>query len=572
MKFSLRSSSILLLFLLCSALATAQINVKVPITLQRVSSLEEIEEGAVYAIGARNDKNELRFLTNNEENNKLKSEAVEKCTENKLTVEKTNLLWTIVPTTSSAFLISSYESGKHLQQKKADATDIILTDKKNDQCYWSISAKNNDFFNIIRNKRYLGIYTAMSNHFGAYSDLFGKDTLRIYKYSPPLSERQGDQTLPADGVRLCLTNNNQARTKGGTAADASDALLGDGTLAPFDGLEIWTAERKGGNTFTLKNENGYLAHDLTTQSTAAVWQILNGHVCTTESSPRYLCYNASTQTWETLSGEEAETEGYLNIIADDPTTTTSTQGVCTLHGGWTATALAALSSDGVRALDLTNIALPTSPLAFNDEALTQNTPIYIKESERALVPASWTWAVACGENTNELVQSSITLTDRKPLFTDRDISVKSGQITYRRPAEANVWQTLSLPFDAKLSTGEAYSYTSSSGETLSFTKASTLSANKGYLVRKTSTGNIPLSSTSCTIKATPNVAESLQPFRATSDTLQVTASSPTLYFLKSDESTFRAAAAGSRLMPFRAYLVSPSTASKPRMFRFRIKR
>lgn len=572
MKFSLRSSSLFLLFLLYSALASAQINVKVPITLQRVSSLEEIEEGAVYAVAS---DTLLLFLSSDPESkNSTFRQALtcSNCTGKKVEITEDKLLWELTRDSNGRCLLLSYKEGLYLQHTNKSSKKFEFSEKANENCYWTLTQLSNQTFSLTFNDYFLAATDSPRNYFSNYKDKLYSPALRIYKYSPYLAKRIGEQTLPANGARLCLFGNYLARTKDGTAADASDALLSDGTLAPFDGLEIWTAERKGDNTFTLKNTNGYLGHDLTTQSTAAVWQILNGHVCTTESSPRYLCYNASTQTWETLSGEEAETEGYLNIVADDPTTTTSAQGVCTLHGGWTATALAALSSEGVCALDLTNTALPASPLAFNDEALTQNTPIYIKESERALVPASWTWAVACGESTNELVQSSITLTDRKPLFTDRDISVKSGQITYRRPAEANVWQTLSLPFDAKLSSGEAYSYTSSSGETLSFNKASTLSANKGYLVRKTSTGDISLSSTSCTLKATSSAATSSQPFRATADTLQVTTPSPTLYFLKADESTFRAAAVGSRLMPFRAYLVSPSTAVKPRMFRFRIKR
>lgn len=340
------------------------------------------------------------------------------------------------------------------------------------------------------------------------------------------------------------------RLASGVAATTDDALLCNGMLAPVEGLQTWTADVADDGSFTLRGEDGYLDYELGSSATAAVWEVTDGHLRTREDVARYLRYDEGLEAWRLT---ELATEGvaaFLAEVVERPARTVDEQGVCTLTGGWTASALAEMDWDGVRCLDLTQTHLPRKALPFAGAPATRNLPVFVNAQESAYVPSAWRFVVACGTR-NELL-GEVALEDGEPVYTDRAIHVDEGAVTYGRTGcTPGRWQTICLPFDARLTAGTAYGLTSYESGELTFAEAERLTAGTGYIVLPDESGSIAAIAKGGDLQTETVADEGLGGVFAR---WTVTEADGEVYFLTQGGETFRRAAARSSLPPFRAFL------------------
>ncbi len=518
-----------------------------------------------YALSGTNEKGHEMFLTSNfyTDKTKLLGKALT-TNDGCITVDDASLLWKIEVTEKGTYKLLSVKEQKYLKLK-TEKTGLEF-DSKGTEWYASFTEDGNVILRTDKeSNRQLAVafnYMKEISYFDNYTSSADKNVLLGLKvYQPTFSQLTGPNTSPANDSRLCLGSRSYFRQSDGSLASLSNALLRDGTLAPSDDLPIYTAVVSGNGTFALKGESGFLDYNLQETPSECLWQITNGHICTTENAVRYLCFQ--NNSWTVCDEETAQADAWLYAVAEEPQFTADAQGVYVLTGGWSASRLAAFTADGVRCLDLTQLVLPQNPKSFS--ALPANVPIFVSSEYKDYIPQAWRFAVACG---NENVMTNVmqyTLTDRTPFFTDRRIKVSTSQLKYRRTdMPTDKWQTLSLPFAAKIESGRAFAYKGRNEDgTLQFEETTTVEANTGYIILPSALGIFSAESKEGYVECKEGTTE----FKGTNNTLTIAQSSFPIYLLHPTEQCFRQAAAGSTLPPFRAYFQT----SGARSLRIRMK-
>lgn len=528
-------------------------------TFRRIAQLSEIDDYAYYAIVfPDNYQNAVAVSTTLFKQTRLLAYDVGGAAGDEVNVPVDKVAWTFKLLGNGLVEMHAVSGNGVLRRTTANDAGLSFADTPDAQCTWQIVSLGNGRFNFCEPNTGRGLSRSISGD-TQYFDNFKnppKNGFCVYRFSTRYSDQTGQARLPADGCTVTLCNEGFVPLGTGTAADATDYMLCDGQLARMPGMLLWTCEQTGGNDFALRTGADYLGYDLQPHAERAVWRITGGHVCTTETTPRYLCYDAVRHAWQVVNETDALVTALPTNVADAPQRHTADNGICYLTGGWCADALANVELADAYCLDLTEAVLPRAPRPFNQAAATANMPVFVSAGMTHCVPASWPFVVSCSASERTLLRP-YTLKDREPFFTDRSFKVSAGQLTYSRPADGS-WQTLCLPFTAKVTDFKAAELTAATADgTLSFADRTTIEAGHAYIVK--AQGSLQVGSTAGEVAPNLSLSGALQgsfmPF-------EVKATADGIYLLVPQTSTFRHAAAGSRLAPFRAFLCPGSNATR----------
>lgn len=520
-------------------------------------------------VGSVSGDGELYFLsaaTEGKSTSKMK--AVKLSTDEKGRVVATDdCLWKVELVGTTQLRLRSLTAEAYLSRKGDDKLDLMLASNANKLCDWLYdqSADNSlHLYATSEKNRQLSVdlNTNGSSSFANYSTSYVRERSLTFYHASTLSE--GCNVWPQPNEEVCLTTNDmqQACAWGGGVVSCSDAALMNGHIAPFNDLQTWTIEfvADGNNQFYLKSGDKYLSYEITPTNQKCAWTIRDGYICTTDDEPRYLDYDGGT--WR-VAADASELSQCIRLckVETAPTKNVTAQQVYVLNGGWTSSTLANCSFEDVRCIDLTHISLPRHLQNFKYINNDSNIPIFIKESEReALLNNTWRFVVTCAETSNKLYDSHLMLADKKPFFTDRSFTVEAGQIVYQRIEQpTDRWQTLSIPFKAKTVSGSFYQLKNIADENITFAKTELLDADCGYIVCPNNSGIIAVAADACTINSNANVAANL---KGTNEVLKVDNNEHAIYMLHSVSQSFKRAAKGSLLYPFRAYITPTTTLSK----------
>lgn len=524
----------------------------------------------IFMLSSMNEKGIELFLSSNSDLKKGKLDAVKAEAGKKVNAYKAadHLLWRIEAENESQVRLYSIAQEAYLTHN-SNKLGLAFSDTKTKQSLWNVENHNGTMALIPLNgdSRTLSLTSLVNNQmhtdkgvFDNYAKTYNANYgFRLYLYGT--QPGQGSCTMPTQGARICIGTDQRLFAGCNNVTIASDDyLLLSGKIAPFDALSVFTAEVNSQTSFYLKGKQGYLSYDLTETTEAAAWSVQHGMMCTQESTPRYLCYEQEHFLLKPL--EEAQANTLFFEVAPAPITASNNNGTRSLGGGWSAEALAAVSFEDIKCLDITSLDIPVHARAFDN--YVTNTPIFVNAKAQDYVPASWHFVVACDNNANKLVDPHLTLYDDYPFFTDRDIEVTDDQITYERhitPTNSASWQTISMPFAAKVMVGKAFALEGSDSNVLTFDNqpSATLSSDRGYLICPDATGTISISSQASVIKASPNTST---PFHPTYQRLTVQSTTSSTYLLHPTLQVFKRANPGSTIRPFRAY-ISTTRATAP---------
>lgn len=504
-------------------------------------------EGVMYALSSEKEGGKI---------NKMKSKKLEKNEAGDVVMPTGDCQWIIERVGDNGIRLRTSDGERYLTRKGDEKTDLVLVDAPSDMALWYAEVTTDAKFHLYATTKKVRQLALDRNTSGGFSfanystSYIGEQAIVIYqKQSIP----HGYNQKPQQGQNVCLVSPDllQSRLNDGSTSQTHDALLFDGSMARWDDLAVWSVENIDDMSFALKGKTGYLSYRLTEEGERMGWSVDNdGWLCTMEENPRFLTF--SNTTWRLVSQKsEAVASGRLAIVADEPTRRVSEQSVSVLEGGWTASKLASLSFEGVKCLDLTAISLPVHTKDFETSLSSFNVPILVRQEEE-VVSRSWRFVVACGSDGNVLSDGCLEIADKQPLFTDRDIKIRAGQVVYHRSEmKEKQWQTFSLPFDAGVVSGMLYQLVGEKDDVLNFEKTVQVKADEGYIGMATENGMVSFSSKAGFIHHSSNVSSELIGIAVP---LVVEETNEATYMLHPTEQCFKRAAVGSRLAPFRAYL------------------
>lgn len=558
----LKNTLLLFVLTLACLCSKAQQDVTFPCTFTQQILVSDVNEG-VCALSGMNDDGEECFLQAlvDKKKNKLKAIPLS-VTDNKVMIEQSDVLWKIIKS-GNYVLLYSPKQNKYLARKKENTVQLELSSTSTDAAKWSYALTDDGRLKLTSGNRILAVGQDddKNNYFGAYTpDWWNANASRGLMLFTSSSTQlpKGINVMPQQGEQLCICSSKYIQTQQTENLLVDDYLLCDGSIAPFEQMQLFTAEVVNEQTFRLKAAQGYLSYNLTTSATPYDWQILNGAVCTTEVSPRYICWQQGACVLYDVS--KVNEVAMLRSVANAPQMQKNDNGVYTFSGGWSAQALQTFIIDPtVRCLDFTALSLPIKQVTLATQ--NKNIPIFVNDWQPFSQP--WRFVVKCSKNGNQLVDAKLHITDKMPLFTDRSFSVTDGQVVYEREfVNAETWQTLSLPYSATLPKNVyAFSCIAVNGDTINCEQVSQLQANQGYLVKADVASNVQFLSISGEVNVTSSPA-STSILRPNFELMNVAQNSPAVYMVRSIQNTFNQAAIGSKLSPFRAYLLLNSSCSK----------
>lgn len=559
----------------------------VPAEFARVRSLSDITDGGCYLIGAEDAATGKLYLLSCAANGKkgtgkLIAYVHNAGAEEAFTCSTTAVLWQVQrDNATSVVTLTAPDSAKCLC-RAGDALGLNLSTESSAAAQWSLTEDGDGTFALTApgtegGSRHLAADTsgspAVFDHYAG-----SRYTYRLAFYKRRATTTGGDRTTgtPEDGARVALCDGTSVFVPGGATADATRQLLCDGTLAPAGCFPVWETKSLSDETFALKDPatGTYLAHSLTATDEPQPWRMEDGHPATAGDNPRLLCHDRTAGKWTLAAGTTLQQGTYaatLRNVCPAPTLTADSAGVVTLHGGWDCDKLTQTDFSAARCLDLTQIALPVEAGTLDGLPEGGNTPVFVDAGQEAYTPAAWPFVVLCGKDANTL-RDDTQLYDRQPFHTNRPVTLSRGLLSYRREAGDGLhWQTLCLPFACSVPQGcTAVEVTPAGDGTLSATTATTLEAGKAYLIRRQSADGAAYftftATPQSTVPATDDTPYATDALQGTFAPLTVSRTDGDIYLLRSAQDVFAAAAAGSRLAPFRAAL-RPATAQKAKTLR-----
>lgn len=555
-----------------------------PADFCRVRSLSEIASGNHILIGACDTESGKFYLLScvaggSKSAKKLTAYLHRAGAEERFATGTSAVLWQLTRDTETGEIaLLSPDSAKCLSRDGEANTQLTLKDaEESGDTRWGVAECGDGTFMIYApgsspqqsGSRHLSLNASVTPavfaHYAGAGYAYG---LYIYKRSGEDGGSTPDAP-PADGTTVSLCEGTSALLPGGTSCDISALRLSDGTLAPSPALAAWRTECKEDGTFALKDtlSGQYLGENLTSSPTIQLWSVTNGRIATAGDALRLLCHDRESGKWLLLPSGSTLPQGTYAASAAQvkapPTLHTDAAGVTTLEGGWTGEALSSADFSATLCLDLTNLALPLEAGTLGGLSGEGNTPIFVAASQASYAPAGWPFVVLCGAEANTL-RDDTRLADRKPFRTDRAITLSGARVSYYRDlGDALLWQTLCLPFPCETPAGLIAEEVTANGDgTLSATAASSIEAGKAYLIRRKSAESPTeftfTSTLGATVPAEPTAAHTGDALQGTMSPLTLTEEGGKTYMLRSAENTFRHAAAGSRLAPFRAALRMPA--------------
>lgn len=526
-----------------------------PATFTEQTLMNDVAEG-YYVLSGLNENDSEYFLQSVQAKNKTKlcAVALSKAA-NKVSVTDEKLLWQVIKTSGERVLLYSPVEKKYLVRKKANSVDLALNAKANEFAAWSYKVTSEGRLRLYDGDRVLVPHKDYNadddvSYFGNYSSTYNEKDLRgLTLYSATNTSASGSIAMPTQGQRLCLTSSSTYQSKGGNELPLNDVLLNNGQIAPTAQMQLLTAELSSATTFRLLTDDGYLSYDLTSSSNPTEWQVQNGCLATVEETPRFLNYNAGR--WYLCGAASLSVPAQWRQVAEEPQQCIKADGVWSLKGGWTADALQQMTiTDDVKCLDLTALSLPVKNFEW-DALQYKNVPLFINASEVA--PVTWRFVVRCSSTENRLLDVTLLLTDKVPSYTDRPIRIAEGQVVYKRePRTDKGWETLSLPFAAVVGDeAKVYAYDYLEDDTLVCKEVTQTESQSGYLVYREAGRPLTFTSLAGEMKSNAEISGiGLLPNR---ELMTVLDNKLSTYMLQRSTSTFRRAAVGSKLAPFRAY-------------------
>lgn len=559
MKNAIRQIFLFALLVWCAASVYAEgIHDKLPAEFVKIAHLEDITEDGFYAIGGLAQTGDVVFLSSHLlQNNKMKGVSAQSSPRDKFTFRNPAVIWTLRKLSSENYALISADEQQYLTRRKPGALGMTLTKSETKACEWRVETASDGRFYLKDPANSSNVLSVSTNYYDGGEEYYFDnyripDSKEVYIYKLPtkITDIEGQNRLPENGQHLALWNNGRIRSISGNGVTADEAELCDGSIAPVSAFEVLTAELKGENKFALRTDKGYLDYHLQSSSHTVIWQILNGHICTDEDQPRYLCYDEARSVWKVMEQENAKSPAAWIPVADAPSRCVDANGVCTLGGGWTASSLASLSWAGIRCLDLTHLALPLQARSFSVASETSNLPIFVNASMVEYIPQSWNFVVSCGAN-NTLLRNTRFM-DGEPFFTDRTFSVAAGQLVYERQnCTPGVWNTLCLPFAWTADDAYIATLTENSSEAIYWKSAANIAAGMPAIVSPFKGNEVRVVSEAGNIMVTPKAENG---FYGTFVPLHVKSSAENIYMLDKDGKTFIHTAPGSTLAPYRAYI------------------
>ena len=558
LRFSTNIQRLLtLLIFLCWAGLTSRAMAQSDVYV-RVSLHEQPAEG-IYAISGFDDKDNGKgrevFLSSEKvTSDRMKAEKLDvDAGSRQVTIQDAKFLWKLTYDAQGRVRLYSPAKKMYLARKENGERGLKLVSSADNRCLWRFELLPSGalyLYDATNSERMLCAYwdatKSVFNNYSAASNPRAKEGLTLYRsmsYAPSSVNR-----LPQEGQTLCLGSADEVRAKGGAPLTLTDYLLSDGSLAPTDEMALWKAEEVdlSAQSFLLHGREGYLSYALVETAERAKWMLKDGAICTLEEQPRYLCY--MRDGWKVLPKDEASSLARMYMVAENPEFEMRADGVGRLSGGWTASALSEIKWDEMLCLDLTQIRLPQKHFDFKNQAL-RNAPIFVAETEKQFVQSGWRFVVVCGADGNQLLDARLQLTDKMPFYTDRAFHVEQGQVVYQREQiQPDRWQTVSLPFDAKIVKGRACALTATD---FSFSAVDVLSRGEGYIALGDSvTHLLVVESQAGEVQA----VEAEKPLKGTFLSKQISANQGPIYLLHPVKQQFVRAGEGSMLSPFRAYL------------------
>lgn len=357
--------------------------------------------------------------------------------------------------------------------------------------------------------------------------------------------------------------------------DVDKLLLSDGTYAAVSSVFRWVRQKRVKGGFYLQTENGvWLIPAVGSKKNAGVqlkaenhadayWEESDGKVLGYRypgDDPRLLVYSkAGGGVFTTVPESEVTPEHWthltLGVLAPPPDSAFTADGVKTLYGGWSATKLSRISWKNVGALDLTKIALPQQSKSFEYRPSVCNALVYVNREAVAWIPESWKNVVSVSKDGKGRAIRPIQWVDACPLTVPYRFYAGADSLSYERKFMGDgLWETLYLPFTVEgCPDGFELACYNQRGTDV-FMKTTDIGAYTPLLIRNVRR----LSQPKVVLKAMGGWVESstdhvsLGVMRGTLTCLQV-ASADKTYILAPDGITFRRAAAGSYVNPFRCY-------------------
>lgn len=524
------------------------------VNVRLIPSVESINPEKRYAVLSRERQDPLCFLTDDYKKGKAGGKATEETSPPSSLNAEEDCLWDI---TLDGDRLTLSRNGKYITYVGI-GTNVEPSPSITDYAKWKLTESGDGgfvLFNVKINERMLCASNSGDDYrFGCYTKAsYPNGTVYLYEAegaTPP----SGNAVRPNEGARVALYCDIQAKGATGTIS-TQPLLLTNGTLAPSEGLEIWTARDSNEDSFYLEDtDGGYLDYNLNSSPTKSPWKVENGLITTHETPQRYLRFAYAEKKWLVTEDPSQGKAVLFAPVADDPERHVSPDGVVKLTGGWDAEALADLSLDNATCLDLTALSLPASPESFTTSLEERNLPIFVNETEKTTVPANWRFAVSCGK-TNALI-NPVMLKDGSPFYTDRPIKVGEGEMTYQRTVnvETSPWQTLCLPFSTTLDEDSPlFRYDGVEGNRILLNATNVLLADTPCLFYALQSP-VRFTSDECTIQGCAGQAVDAVGLFGTYRRLIVKDESEGIYLLAPAPQDFVLAKGGSGLNPFRAYL------------------
>lgn len=571
------SFSILLLIFILSGLNIPVMQAEstplsLPATFVQITSAEEITEqefyliGSTYSVSIGNRQEEgFRLMSTTVGNNNSYLKAVKSLWPRPQLIEceKNELVWQFKHEKDNACSIHpATDPSKSLYASKPANSTNLLLGSGSKQTLWTIRENGDGTFLLNCNEatnRYIGLNWVNESdiRFGNYTQSGATShTVYIYKMASAPIEQPGNAVLPADNSRVALCSKEQLADRGMEGIAAAPYILNNGSIAPDERFGQWTCRHKEAGTFLLEtSDHLFLNHDLKNDAAQQEWRISDGHIVSTEETPRRLVYLPAENRFSMAEeNTEKEIESPVFISVGNPPSSTSGQGVKTLYGAWSAEHLAGIELKGIYAIDLSHISLPRNATGFSAAPSDTNLPIYISEADVSHYPAAWNFVVC----DNQLLKRTV-LKDKCAFLPDREIKTsEQAPLVYQREIinDGN-WETLCLPFDFTLpSDFQGEIFESINGQEISFQPVRQIQAHTPVILHyngNSTETTVPfeVESVSGAIKTEENknglFFGTYLPFTVESET-------PGIYLLNTTGNQFVHAAKGSRLSPFRAYL------------------
>lgn len=542
---------------------------------QLVSTAEELNEEDCYLIGCKGYDKKLYLMSHKQpsgKNNK-KLLGITSSTQPPAAIyePQESVVWKLKKSGDRRIAITTTDGTGLVSASDGSKTDMELGVKE--PTFWDITCTDESTFTFAHpesSSNYLSIYVYTQPLFGNYKG-YDSNRLYIYRLTKHIGEATGEARLPQDGARvgiyakgLMATHTPEGEMMG---QDASHLLLRNGTFAPDLQGSVWTCHHKGNELFTLTNTEGlHLNAELKPGTEAAVWQIENGRITMANANNGHhiLTFNEEKNRFVLVEAEaDIATELATFVSIGHSPDSTLKDGVKILSGAWSTARLSATDWNGAAALDLTGISLPSHIEKFANRPADRHTLIYINVSDTESASVPWDFLIGKKGDTYSLLTHN-RLTDKLSISFDREIQVADKQLSYTRKAAPGYgWETIVLPFSADVPKNwVAQICLGYESDKLSFEETKTIPANTPAIIRRTNeaeTESVTFLSNAGTI---PTGLPETDLFKGTYLPLTVASAEEGFYLLNADGTAFVRAAAGSKLMPFRAAIqIKPAQAS-----------